>query len=75
MSQQFAFTEGAAGVGDIPYRFPLDLTVEDPDTFYQPWKTYQEYARVARPLEAEICPENNENLFDYGTPKDLTPDF
>jgi hypothetical protein len=53
----------------------VDVTVEDPDTFYQPWKTYQEYARVARPLEAEICPENNENLFDYGTPKDLTPDF
>jgi len=53
----------------------VDVTVDDPDTFYQPWKTYQEYARVDRPLEAEICPENNANLFDYGTPQDLTPDF
>jgi hypothetical protein len=53
----------------------VDVTVDDPDTFYKPWKTYQDYARVNRPLEAEICPENNTNLFDYGTPQDLTPDF
>jgi hypothetical protein len=53
----------------------VDVTVDDPDTFYQPWKTYQEYARIDRPLEAEICSENNTNLFDYGMPQDLTPDF
>ena len=53
----------------------VDVTVDDPDTFYQPWKTYQEYARVDRLLEAEICPENNTNLFDYGMPTDSTPDF
>jgi hypothetical protein len=53
----------------------LDVTVEDPDTFFQPWKTYQEYRRTDHPLQPEICPENNANLFDYGTPEDLTPDF
>ena len=53
----------------------VDVTVDDPDTFYQPWKTYQLYARTNQPLEVEICAENNTNLIDYGTPQDLTPDF
>jgi hypothetical protein len=53
----------------------VDVTVEDPDTFYKPWKTYQEYARIDRGFQAEICAENNTNLFDYGMPQDLTPDF
>ena len=53
----------------------VDLTVEDPDTFYQPWKTYELFRRTGRPLEVEVCAENNANLFDYGTPEDLTPDF
>jgi hypothetical protein len=54
----------------------VDITVEDPDTFQQPWKTYQVYRRTPRLLQEEICAENNSsNLFDYGTPQDLTPDF
>lgn len=54
----------------------VDITVDDPETFHQPWKTYQVYRRTDRPLEVEICAENNNaNLFDYGTPQDLTPDF
>ena len=53
----------------------VDITVDDPDTLYQPWKTYQLYGRTDRPLEVEVCAENNANLVDYGTPEDLTPDF
>jgi hypothetical protein len=54
----------------------VDITVDDPDTFYQPWRTYQLYQRVEEPLSVELCAENNSaNLFDYGTPEDDTPDF
>jgi hypothetical protein len=49
--------------------------VDDPDTFHKPWKTYQLLGRIDRGFESEICAENNSNLFDYGTPEDLTPDF
>ena len=53
----------------------VDIEVTDPDTFYQPWKTYQLYRRTNGPLAEEICAENNTPLFDYGTPTDSTPDF
>jgi hypothetical protein len=54
----------------------VDITVDDPDTFYQPWRTYQLYQRVEEPLSVEVCAENNSaHLFDYGTPEDDTPDF
>jgi hypothetical protein len=54
----------------------VDITVDDPDTFYQAWRTYQLYHRVPEPLSSEVCAENNSaNLFDYGTPEDDTPDF
>src|SRR5215471_9586249 len=52
----------------------VDVTVDDPDTFYQPWRTYQLYQRTKRPIEAEICAENNLQ-FDYHMPQALTPDF
>lgn len=53
----------------------VDIEVDDPDTFYQPWKTYQLLRRTDQSMYSEICAENNRNLFDYGTPEDLTPDF
>ena len=53
----------------------VDVEVQDPGTFYQPWKTYQVYRRLDRGFEPEICTENNRNLFDYGTPQDGSPDF
>jgi hypothetical protein len=52
----------------------VDVTVEDPDTFFQPWKTYQVYRRNSRPLEVEICAENNLQ-FDYHMPVAEKPDF
>jgi hypothetical protein len=52
----------------------VDVTVDDPDTFYQPWKTYQLYRRIGRPLEVEVCAENNLQ-FDYHVPVAEKPDF
>jgi hypothetical protein len=52
----------------------VDVTVDDPDTFYQPWKTYQLYRRLDRPLEVEVCAENNQQ-FDYHMPVAEKPDF
>ncbi len=53
----------------------VDITVDDPDTFYQPWKTYQRYQRTRRPFEEFICPENNTHLFNYHIPEANTADF
>jgi hypothetical protein len=54
----------------------VDIAVDDPDTFYQPWRTYLLYGRVQQPLTVEVCAENNAaNLFDYGTPVANKPDF
>jgi hypothetical protein len=53
----------------------VDITVDDPDTFYQSWKTYQVYRRTNRPLEVELCNENNSNLFDYKMPVAKDADF
>jgi hypothetical protein len=51
-------------------------TIEDPDTFNQPWQAMRRYQRATgRPLVENICSENNSNLFDYGTPTAKTPDF
>ncbi len=52
----------------------VDVTVEDPDAYFQPWKTYQVYRRNDKPLEVEICAENNMQ-FDYRMPVAEKPDF
>ena len=52
----------------------VDVTVDDPETFYQPWKTYQVYRRNNRQFAAEICAENNMQ-FDYHMPVANKPDF
>jgi hypothetical protein len=53
----------------------VNITVEDPDTFYRPWQTYQRYQRSQRPLAEFICAENNQILFDYHMPVADKPDF
>ena len=53
----------------------VNITVDDSDTFYQPWQTYQRYQRGQQPLEEFICAENNQNLFDYRMPVAGKPDF
>lgn len=53
----------------------VNITVDDPETFYRPWRTYQRYQRGQRPLAEDICAENNTNLFDYHMPVADKPDF
>jgi hypothetical protein len=51
------------------------ISVEDPDTFYQPWSTMQRYQRGQQTLSEEVCAENNQHLFDYHIPTAEKPDF
>ena len=53
----------------------IDLRVEDPDTFNEPWSGIQRYDRVERPMIEEVCAENNLHLFNYGVPVAERPDF
>ena len=53
------------------------ITVDDPDTFEQPWESYVQYRRAQEPFEEIICAEGNFQLFgdDYGIPQAAKPDF
>jgi hypothetical protein len=51
------------------------FTVDDPDTFYQPWSGSRTYRRAEQELIEEVCAENNQNLFDYHIPVADRPDF
>jgi hypothetical protein len=53
----------------------VDIRIEDPDTFNQPWSTFQDYQRGVQTLEEEACAENNQHLFDYHIPVANKPDF
>ncbi len=51
------------------------ITIDDPDTFNQPWQTLRRFQRESEIYGEEICAENNQRVFDYGVPSDDTPDF
>jgi len=51
------------------------FTVEDPDTYYEPWTGVKRYRRVERRFDEQICAEGNWQLFDYGVPMAKNPDF
>ncbi len=52
------------------------FTVEDPDTFYQPWSGMRHYRRAQQEHDEIVCAENNtNNVFDYHVPKADKPDF
>ncbi len=53
----------------------VNITVDDPDTYFQPWQTYQRYQRGQRPYAEFICAENNQIVFDYHMPVAEKPDF
>ena len=58
-------------------KLEIVMTIDDPDTFDQPWQALRQYDRVNRILEEDICSENNFNPFgiDYHTPTAEKPDF
>jgi hypothetical protein len=51
------------------------FTVDDPDTFVEPWSGMRRYRRVEQDMIEEVCAENNEHLFDYKIPVASKPDF
>ena len=53
----------------------VGLTVDDPDTFLEPWSAMQRYRRVSATLSEQVCAENNTPLFDYRIPVADKPDF
>src|SRR5256714_2926626 len=46
----------------------IAITVDDPETFNQPWQATRAYRRITAKFDEEICAENNQNLFDYHIP-------
>ena len=50
------------------------VTVEDPDTYYEPWSGMRRYRRVTQPYVEDVCAENNQH-FDYKIPVASRPDF
>ena len=53
----------------------VTFTVDDSDTYYEPWSGMRRYRRVQQQFREDICAENNEHLFDYGIPTASRPDF
>ena len=53
----------------------VTVTVEDPDSFNEPWTGTRRYRRVQQQFIEDICAENNQHLFDYKIPIASKPDF
>jgi hypothetical protein len=51
------------------------VTVDDPETFNQPWQGVRRYRRGQQQDSEQVCAEGNFLLFDYGIPVAQTPDF
>ena len=51
------------------------FTVEDPDSFHEPWSGMRRYRRVQQQMPEDVCAENNQHLFDYHIPVANRPDF
>ncbi len=66
--ERFKLTDGGRAL-------EVNIRVEDPDAFNEPWSAIQRYDRVQRPMSEEICAENNQHLFDYHIPSTNKPDF
>jgi hypothetical protein len=56
-------------------RLEVKFTVEDPDTFIEPWAGIQRYRRVQEMMTEQVCSENNAAFFDYHVPIAAKPDF
>jgi hypothetical protein len=53
----------------------VQFTVEDRDTYNQPWQAVRRYGRTQATLGEQICQEGNFVLFDYGIPVANKLDF
>jgi hypothetical protein len=53
----------------------VNIRMEDPDAFNEPWSATRRYRRVQQEMLEEVCAENNQHLFDYHIPVANKPDF
>ena len=53
----------------------VEMTIEDPDTYNQPWQAMLRFERAQRTLPEQVCAEGNLYLFDWGMPEAKTSDF
>jgi hypothetical protein len=51
----------------------VNITFDDPDAFNAPWSVMQRYDRIQRPMDEQICAENNQQFFSI--PVANKPDF
>ena len=51
----------------------VNITFDDPDAFNAPWSVMQRYDRIQRPMDEQICAENNQQFFSI--PVADKPDF
>jgi hypothetical protein len=51
------------------------FTVDDPDSFYEPWSGMRRYRRVQQTGYEKICAEGNQHLFSWPMPIAEKPDF
>jgi hypothetical protein len=51
----------------------VNITFDDPDAFNAPWSVMQRYDRIQRPMDEQICAENNQQFFTI--PVASMPDF
>jgi hypothetical protein len=51
----------------------VDIKFDDPDAFNAPWSVMQRYDRIDRPMDEEVCAENNQQFFHI--PVADQPDF
>jgi hypothetical protein len=56
-------------------KLEVQMKVEDPDTFNQPWEVVRRFDPEQTMLDEEICQEGNFMLFDYGIPVADKADF
>ena len=56
-------------------RLEVRFTVDDPDTYYEPWSAMRRFRRADQPYYEEVCAENNQHLFDYNIPQAKKADF
>jgi hypothetical protein len=60
---------------DANQALEVTVTVEDPDTYYEPWVGMRRYKRVQQDYVEHICAENNQQLVNWHIPVADKPDF
>jgi hypothetical protein len=56
-------------------RLEVAMTIDDAETFLQPWQAVERYRRVEETLVEQVCAENNQVAIDYHIPVAEKPDF